>query len=85
MLLNFSLLIVQGLVTKYINKLQSDELIKIFQHNDLILLTEIWIDDFQLNRTDKKRNAKRDSGGIALYIKSSLMRQYVLLKKKMMI
>ena len=41
MLLNFSLLNVQGFVTKYTNKLQSEELIKIFQSNDIILLTEI--------------------------------------------
>ena len=96
MLLIFLLFNVQGSVTKYTNKLQSDELIKIFQHNDLVLLTVIWTNDlcdisvhgfsvFQLNRMDKKRNVKRGSGGIALYIKSSLMRQCVLLKKEMMI
>ena len=45
MLLNFSLLHVQGLLTKYTNKLQSDELIKIFQNNDIILVTEVWTND----------------------------------------
>ena len=93
MLSNFSLLNVQGLITKYINKLQSDELIKIFQSNDIILLPEVWTNDlcevsfdgfsvFQLNRVEKKRNAMRDSGGIALYIKNSLMRHCELLKKE---
>ena len=64
-LLNFSLLNVQGLVTKYTNKLQSEDLIKIFQSNDITLLTEIWTNDlcdisvdgfsvFQLNRVEKK-------------------------------
>ena len=92
-LLNFSLLNVQGLVTKYTNKLQSEELIEIFQSNDIILLTEIWTNDlcdisvdgfsvFQLNRVEKKHNAKRDSGGIVLYIKNSLMRHCELLKKE---
>ena len=43
--MNFSLLNVQGLLTKYTNKLQSDELIKIFQSDDIILLTEVWTND----------------------------------------
>ena len=91
MLLNLSLFNVQGFVTKYTNKLQSEELVKIFQSNDIILLTEIWTNDlceisvdgfsvFQLN--SKKHNAKRYSGGIALYIKNSLMRLCELLKKE---
>ena len=93
MLLNFTLLNVQGLISKRSNKLQSKEMTQIFQQNDFILLTEIWINElcdisvdgftvFQLNRTCKKRNAKRDSGGIALYVKSSLERHCVLVKKE---
>ena len=42
MLLNFTLLNIQGLMSKRSNKLQSQELIQIFQQNDFILLTEIW-------------------------------------------
>ena len=81
----------QGLVTKFTKKLHSEGLIEIFQNNDFILFTEIWskklcdlsVDGFslfQLNRTDKKYNAKRDSGCIALYIKICLKRQCELLK-----
>ena len=91
--MNFALLNIQGLISKRSNKLQSKELIQIFQHNDFILLTEIWTNDmsdisvdgftvFQLKRTCKKRNAKRDSGGIAQYIKDSLVRQCVSKKGK---
>ena len=67
----------QGLVTKYTNKLYSNELTELFKNNDFILFTEVWSNDrcdlsvngfslFQLNRVDKKRTAKRDSGGISL-------------------
>ena len=91
--MNFALLNIQGLIYKRSNKFQSKELIQIFQHIDFILLTEIWTNDmsdisvdgftvFQLNRTCKKRNAKRDFGGIVLYIKSSLVRQCVLIKRE---
>ena len=45
MSLNFSLLNVQGLVTKFTKKLHSVELIEIFQNNDFILFTEIWSND----------------------------------------
>ena len=41
-LVNFSLSNIQGLVTKYTNKLLSTELTQIFQNNDIILLTETW-------------------------------------------
>ena len=93
---NFTLLNIQGLISRRSNKLRSKELTQIFQQNDFILLTETWTNDlcdisvdgftvFQLNRTCKKRNAKRDSGGIALYVKSSLERQCILIKKEKMI
>ena len=90
---NFTLLNIQGLISRRSNKLQSTELTQIFQQNDFILLTKIWTNDlcdisvdgftvYQLNRTCKKRNAKRDSGNIALYVKSSLERQCVPVKKE---
>lgn len=58
---------------KNVNKLQSEELQNIFSKNDIILLTETWLGDeasvqvngfkhYQLNRTLRKRNVKRDSG-----------------------
>ena len=70
MLLNFLFLNVQGLLTKDTNKLQSDELIKIFQSNDIVLLTEVWTNDlcdvsvdefsvFQLNRVEKSAMPSR--------------------------
>lgn len=60
---------------KNVNKLQSEELQNIFSKNDIILLTETWLGDeasvqvngfkhYQLNRTLRKRNVKRDSGGV---------------------
>ena len=48
-------------------------------------MCDISVDGFsvcQLNRVEKKYNAKRDSGGIALYIKNSLTRHCELLKKE---
>lgn len=72
----------QGLVTKYTNKLYS---------NEFILFTGVWSNDrcdlsvngfslFQLNRVDKKRTAKRDSGGISLYVKNEYRKHCELLK-----
>lgn len=55
-----------------------------FSKNDIVLLTETWLGEeasvqvngfkhFQLNRTLRKRNAKRDSGGIIAYIRDELV------------
>lgn len=74
---------VQGLCGRRYNKLKSPELLQIFEENQIILLTETWTNDFSdvnvdgfdsfiLNRTRKHRNAKRDSGGLMIYIKSVL-------------
>lgn len=81
----------QGLVTKYTNKLYSNELTELFKNNDFILFTGVWSNDrcdlsvngfslFQLNRVDKKRTAKRDSGGISLYVKNEYRKHCELLK-----
>ena len=62
------------------------------EKNDFILFTEIWANDlcdlqvdgfslFQLNRKNRKYNAKRDSGGIALYVKSDINQYCKLLTK----
>ena len=90
--MNFSLLNSQGLVTKYTNKLLSTESTQIFQNNDIILLTETWSGEltdisvngfnvFQLDRGNKKLNTKRNSGGIALYIKSDIINYCSLIEK----
>ena len=64
----FTLLNIQGLVTKFTNKLHSQELQAVFSHNDFVLLVETWAGEFtdisvpgfnliQLNRVEKKRTA----------------------------
>ncbi|MCG8047976.1 MAG: hypothetical protein N0E48_20545 [Candidatus Thiodiazotropha endolucinida] len=62
----FTLLNIQGLITKYTNKLLSHELQTIFEKNDFILLTEEWASEIvdlsadgfnliNLNREDKNK------------------------------
>lgn len=79
-------------MTKYTNKLHSQELQEIFKRSDFVLLTETWADSFsdlsvpefvlfQLNRTEKKINTKRNSGGIAFYIRESYKKFCTLLQK----
>ena len=79
-------------MTKYTNKIISPELKSIFQNNDFILMTETWADEFSdlsvdgfklisLNRTERKLSAKRNSGGIALYIRDSFHKYCTLLEK----
>ncbi len=74
----------QGLVSKHVNKLQSPEIITLFNTHDIILFTETWtneysnlhVDGFEhyvLHRLNKSPYAKRDSGGIAVYVKSYLV------------
>ena len=76
----YSLLNIQGLSTERVNKLKSKELHNIFTNSDIILLTETWTNEFSdlnftgfqsyvLHRKLKKRNAKRESGGIAIFIR----------------
>ena len=82
---------IQGLVTKYTNKLHSQELQTVFNNSAFVMLTETWAGEFsdlsvpgfnlfQLNRVEKKKNTKRNSGGIALYIKESYFSYCTLLK-----
>ena len=42
----FTLLNIQGLVTKFTNKLHSQELQTVFSHNDFVLLVETWAGEF---------------------------------------
>ncbi|MCG8044774.1 MAG: reverse transcriptase domain-containing protein, partial [Candidatus Thiodiazotropha endolucinida] len=71
-------------MSKNVNKLQSEELVRLFREKDIILFTESWLGEeanvqvngfqhFQLNRTVKKRGAKRESGGIIAYIRDELV------------
>ena len=70
---------VEGLVTKKVNKLQCDEIKTLFQNNDIVMFNETWTSEssnldvenfehFALHRTQRKLNAKRDSGGIIVYL-----------------
>ena len=67
------------------NKLECIEVLNIFKNNDLIFFTETWSNKFTnmdvngfkliaLHRTDKKIGSKRDSGGIACYIRNNLLK-----------
>ena len=66
------------------NKLKSPELLYIFENNDIVCLTETWTDEFSdlvvndfehyvLNRVQKNPNAKRNSGGIVIYVRSKFV------------
>lgn len=92
MLLRCALLNCQGLVTKRTNKLKSIEFQQIFKSNDIILLTECWTDAFSdiqvsnfevfaLHRTENKKNCKRNSGGIILYIRNKFVSKDTLVFK----
>ena len=70
----------QGLVSKRTNKLKSVEFQNIFESHDVILLTECWtnqlseltVNNFEsivLHRQENKKNSKRNSGGLVLYIR----------------
>ena len=86
--LRISLLNVQGLISKRVNKLKSKELFSIFQNHDIILFTETWTSDisdlnvdgfecFPLHRTSKP-GSKRNSGGIAVYIRNEYVSDDIL-------
>ena len=81
----------EGLVTKRTNKLQSPEISILFQQNDIVMFNETWtsessdlsvenFDFIALHRT-RKLSAKRDSGGLVIYIKSSLYDSDMLVKQ----
>ena len=83
--MNCVLLNVQGLVSKNVNKLETPEIKSLFLNNDILCFTETWSNEstnmsvegynlFSLHRTDKKINSKRDSGGIACYVKNYLLK-----------
>ena len=83
-----SLLNVQGLISKRVNKLKSKELFSIFQNHDIILFTETWTSDisdlnvdgfecFPLHRTSKP-GSKRNSGGIAVYFRNEYVSDDIL-------
>ena len=78
------LLNVQGLVGKTYNKLEDEEMQRLFMSHKILLFTETWLNDFYnydvpnfhsfiLNR-DKRVGSKRSSGGVIVYIHDSLKR-----------
>ncbi|MCG8045176.1 MAG: reverse transcriptase family protein [Candidatus Thiodiazotropha taylori] len=71
----------------------SDELLTIFGRNDIILFTETWTSEFadisvngfnevRLDRVTKKQTTKRNSGGIAIYIKSTIYKHVKVVKRE---
>ena len=75
---------IQGLVSKNTNKLQSKELQNVFKDSHIVSMTEAWLGDeacvqvkgfksFQLNRTVKKMNTKRNSRGLIAYVRYELV------------
>ena len=90
MKLRFALINIQGLVSKRQNKLKSQELVAIFRNNDIVLIMESWFNEhldsnsnefehFALHRLKKKKNSKRDSGCIILYIRNEYVNDKTLL------
>ena len=84
MTLRFTLLNVQGLVTRRTNKLKTPEMQKVFDSSDVVMFTETWTNDlsnievnnfesFVLNRKDRKKKSKRNSGGIILYLRNKFV------------
>ena len=78
-------------MTKKVNKLQCTEIKTVFQNNDIVMFNETWTSEmsnldvenfeyFALHRTQRKLNAKRDSGGIIIYVKSELYNSKMLVK-----
>lgn len=87
--LRFALLNVQGLISKRVNKLKTKEVSSVFQNNDVVLFTEVWSNElldlsvdgfecFPLHRTTCKPNTKRNSGGIAVYIRNKYVTNDIL-------
>lgn len=81
--LRITLLNIQWLISKNVNKIDSSELKHIFDCNDIVLLTETWSSDLHnysfngfecivLHRLEKKLGSKRDSGGFIIYRRSHL-------------
>ena len=82
--LRISALNINGLISTRTNKIKTHEFQDILDNSDVVLLTEAWTSDlsdikinhfesFELRREETKKNAKRNSGGLIVYIRN----QYV--------
>jgi hypothetical protein len=80
-------------VTKRSSKLTLPYFQKLFEDNDIVLLTETWtsvvsdieVEGFEyivLNRTEKLLTAKRDSGGLILYFRKTISKGVQLYHKE---
>ena len=80
--LNLVHLNTQCLVSKTLNKLNSDFYKDLFKSHDILLFCESWtseeselsVSNFEcvpLHRTDKLKTSRRDSGGLVVYIRDS--------------
>ena len=81
----------QGLIGKSFNKLDSDELNKLFNEHDILLFSETWgnalfnydkygFKNIILNRVTKHKRARRDSGGLIIYIADHLYHDDIFIK-----
>ena len=83
MKLRFSALNINGLISKRTNKIKTREFQDILDNSDVVLLTETWkylsdikinhFETFELHRREKKENAKRNSGGLIVYIRDKFV------------
>ena len=75
------------------NKLQSSELKRVFDTNDIICITESWGDEsqnfdydgfehFELHRTENKVTCTRNSGGIVVYFRDYLVDYGIFVMKR---
>ena len=80
------------MITKRLNKLNTNELIYVFQNNDIVCLTEVWGDPsqcfdvdgfthYELHRQEKKLTCTRNSGGIIIYVRNEFVSADTLFKK----
>ena len=81
----------QGLIGKSFNKLDSDEINTLFKSHDIILFCVTWGNNLfnyskpgfkhiLLNRTEKHKRARRDSGGLIVYIADRFYHEDMLIK-----
>ena len=81
---------------KTYNKLQTPELKTLFNTHDILLFTETWLNEhhdctvegfthYTYNRALNRSSARRNSGGIIMYVSNELSQYVTVLQKKTMV